>query len=71
MENKKSGRQYAITQLSKHTNVYRGFSIIKCPRTISNPITRYRVSQSGQSYGLFDALTLATGYIDNLYTARR
>ncbi|WP_071604484.1 hypothetical protein [Dickeya dadantii] len=62
-------KEFAVIRLSKHTSIYRGFSVVEYPRTITNSIKRYRVSREGQSYGLFDALALATGYIDSLHNS--
>ncbi|MBB1525659.1 MULTISPECIES: hypothetical protein [Pectobacterium] len=64
------GIDHALIKVSEHTSVYRGFSIIRCPRTATNPITRYRVSQGDQSFGLFDALGQATSYINGLHEMR-
>ncbi|WP_337263353.1 MULTISPECIES: hypothetical protein [unclassified Serratia (in: enterobacteria)] len=61
---------YALTKVSEHTSVYRGFSVIKLPRKACQPITRYHVRQGDQSYGKFDAQAQATGYIDHLYQQR-
>lgn len=61
---------YALTKVSEHTNVYRGFSITRIPRKKVQPVTRYHVSQGDQSYGKFDAQAQATGYIDELYQQR-
>lgn len=58
---------HALTKVSEHTNLYRGFSITRLPRKALNPVTRYHVSQGDQSYGKFDAQAEATGYIDGLY----
>ncbi|EQA4235379.1 hypothetical protein ACX2XH_001486 [Serratia marcescens] len=58
---------HALTKVSEHTNIYRGFCITKLPRKAMNPVTRYQVSQGDQSYGKFDAQAEATGYIDGLY----
>nr|SAY45636.1 Uncharacterised protein [Serratia marcescens] len=61
---------HAIIQVSKHTGIYRGFSITKLPRKKMNPVTRYRVSQGDQSYGKFDAQAEATAYIDYLHLSK-
>lgn len=61
---------HALTRVSEHTNVYRGFCITRIPRKKANPITRYHVSQGDQSYGKFDAQAEATGYIDALHELR-
>nr|WP_237613356.1 hypothetical protein [Pectobacterium parmentieri] len=64
------GIDHALIKLSEHTSIYRGFSIIRYPRTATNPITRYRISQGDQSFGLFDALGQATEYINRLHDMR-
>ncbi|WP_052235282.1 hypothetical protein [Pectobacterium carotovorum] len=64
------GIDHALIKLSEHTSIYRGFSIIRCPRTATNPMTRYRISQGDQSFGLFDALGQATSYINELHSMR-
>lgn len=64
------GIDHALIKVSEHTSVYRGFSITRCPRTATNPITRYRISQGDQSFGLFDALGQATSYINELHGMR-
>ncbi|UAN50102.1 hypothetical protein KGP26_20480 [Serratia sp. JSRIV002] len=61
---------HALTKVSEHTNVYRGFGITRLPRNKFQPVTRYHVSQGDQSYGKFDAQAQATGYIDELYQQR-
>lgn len=61
---------YAIIKISRRSSRYRGFVITHRPRTVTNPIPRYVVSLGDQSFGLFDAQALATGYIDQLYTDR-
>lgn len=62
--------KYAITKLSEHTSLYRGFTVTRLPRNKINRFTRYRVSQNDQSFGLFDAQALATGFIDQLHKER-
>lgn len=58
---------YSIKELSRHSSIYRGFSIVRRPATVLNKITRYEVTLSEQSFGLFDAQAQATGYIDQLH----
>ncbi|THD47006.1 hypothetical protein ERD95_15385 [Enterobacteriaceae bacterium ML5] len=62
---------FAFIKLSEHSDLYRGFTITRLPRNKINRFTRYRVSQNDQSFGLFDAQALATGYIDQLYHAQK
>ncbi|ALX94670.1 hypothetical protein AV650_14395 [Serratia fonticola] len=59
---------HAITKLSRRASRYRGFVITHRRRTATNPISRYEISLGDQSFGLFDAQALATGYIDQLHT---
>lgn len=56
---------YAITKLSEHSSLYRGFTITKNRKAVRT--ARYQVSQGDQSYGKFDAQAQATNYIDRLY----
>jgi len=58
---------YPIKEVSRHSSVYRGFLIVRRPKTVINLITRYEVTLSDQSFGLFDAQAQATGYIDELH----
>lgn len=58
---------HTLVKVSEHTSVYRGFSITRLPRKKMNPVTRYHVWQGDQSYGKFDALAEAIGYINGLY----
>ncbi|MGV8925730.1 MAG: hypothetical protein ACOH2G_08650 [Ewingella sp.] len=57
---------YSIKEVSRHSSLYRGFLIVRRPATVLNKITRYEVTLSEQSFGLFDAQAQATGYIDDL-----
>ncbi len=54
-------------QISPHSFCYRDFDIIKLPRKIMNPITRYHVWYGKDSLGKFDAMAQAIHYIDKLY----
>ncbi|WGL94639.1 hypothetical protein [Arsenophonus nasoniae] len=56
-----------LKQISTHSFGYRNFTIIKLPRKVVNPITRYHVWLDDHSFGKFDALAEATKYIDKLY----
>jgi hypothetical protein len=58
---------HAIKEVSRHSSVYRGFLITRRPKTVINKMTRYEVTLSDQSFGLFDAQAQATGYIDDLH----
>lgn len=55
-----------IRQITEHSFLYRGFTIIKLPRKAVKPITRYHVWLDDQSFGKFDAMAEATNYIDLL-----
>lgn len=55
-----------IRQITEHSFLYRGFTIIKLPRKAMNPVTRYHVWLDDQSFGKFDAMAEAIKYIDLL-----
>lgn len=55
-----------VKQITEHSFMYRGFTIIKLPRKTVTPITRYHVWLDDQSFGKFDAMAEATHYIDLL-----
>ncbi len=55
-----------VKQITEHSFMYRGFTIIKLPRKAVTPITRYHVWLDDQSFGKFDAMVEATKYIDLL-----
>lgn len=61
---------HPITSISRNTSIYRGFVINFRRRTAINLLNRYEVFLGEQSFGLFDAQALATGFIDQLYTER-
>ena len=61
---------YQLIRLSNHSSIYRGFTITQLPRNNINRFKRYRVIQNEQSFGLFDAQALATGFIDELHKER-
>ena len=67
MRRKWGNMQYQIKDVSRHSSIYRGFVIVRRPKTVINLITRYEVTLSDQSFGLFDAQAQATGYIDELH----
>lgn len=58
---------HSIKEVSRHSSIYRGFLIVSRPATVLNKITRYEVTLSEQSFGLFDAQAQATDYIDELH----
>lgn len=56
-----------LIQLSRHSYLYRGFTIQKCPR---NPFTfkhSYRISSNGDYYGRDFALAEAMRTVDQMY----
>ena len=56
-----------LIQLSRHSYLYRGFTIQKCPR---NPFTfkhSYRISSNGDYYGRDFALVEAMRTVDQMY----
>ncbi|WP_371746007.1 hypothetical protein [Proteus mirabilis] len=55
-----------VKQITEHSFMYRGFTIIKLPRKAVTPITRYHVWLDDQSFGKFDAMAEAMHYIDLL-----
>ncbi|HEN3479438.1 TPA: hypothetical protein U5D84_001082 [Yersinia enterocolitica] len=61
---------HPITSISRNTSIYRGFVINFRRRTAINLFNRYEVFLGEQSFGLFDAQALATGFIDQLHTER-
>lgn len=58
---------HSIKEVSRHSSIYRGFLIVRRPATVINKLTRYEITLSEQSFGLFDAQAQATGYIDELH----
>ncbi|CRL65430.1 hypothetical protein BN1805_03345 [Proteus vulgaris] len=60
------GYKMQVKQITEHSFMYRGFTIIKLPRKAVTPITRYHVWLDDQSFGKFDAMAEATHYIDLL-----
>ncbi|CNL62049.1 hypothetical protein [Yersinia aldovae] len=61
---------HPLTAVSRNTSIYRGFVINFRRRTAVNLLNRYEVFLGEQSFGLFDAQALATGFIDQLYAER-
>jgi hypothetical protein len=60
------GYKMQVKQITEHSFMYRGFTIIKLPRKAVTPMTRYHVWLDDQSFGKFDAMAEATKYIDLL-----
>lgn len=61
-----------VKQISTHSQEYRGFIIITLPRNATQKVTLYHVTLSDgvdgcHSFGKFDALAQATGFIDSLF----
>ena len=65
-----SGYKMKVKQITEHSFMYRGFTIIKLPRKAVTPITRYHVWLDDQSFGKFDAMAEAVKYIDGLRKAK-
>ncbi|EKN3362622.1 hypothetical protein QMX33_001946 [Yersinia ruckeri] len=61
---------HVLTRISRNSSGYRGFVINFRRRTAVNLLNRYEVFLGEQSFGLFDAQALATGFIDRLYVER-
>lgn len=59
-----------IEQISTHSFKYRNFQIIKLPAKAMNPVTRFHVQRDDNSFGLFDSMTEAKKYIDELWGIR-
>lgn len=60
----------SIEQVSTHSFKYRNFQIIKLPAKAMNPVTRFHVQRDDNSFGLFDSMTEAKKYIDELWGIR-
>jgi hypothetical protein len=58
-------RPHALIQLSKHTFVYRGFTIHKCPRHSETSRTAYQLMSNGDF-----ALAEAMRTVDNMVKGR-
>lgn len=61
---------FQLIQLSNHSYIYRGFTLIVLPKKAMQPVTRYHVRYGDQSFGKFDAQVKATNYIDSLFMQR-
>lgn len=55
-----------LVQLSRHSYIYRGFTIHKCPRNSVTSKTAYSVTNDGNYLGRDFALAEAIQTIDNL-----
>ncbi|WP_435954085.1 DUF4761 family protein [Dryocola sp. BD626] len=56
----------ALIQLSKHSFVYRGFTIHKCPRNSITMKTAYSVLNNGNYFGRDFALSEAMKTVDTI-----
>ncbi|CAM3264908.1 MULTISPECIES: hypothetical protein [Yersinia] len=61
---------HSITPISKNSKGYRSFVLAYRRSTAINPIARYEVLLGDQSFGYFYSQSLATQYIDWLYSQR-
>ncbi|QUG76356.1 DUF4761 family protein [Erwinia sp. E602] len=61
-----NNRQRALVQLSKHTFVYRGFTIHKCPRNSKTELTSYQLLSDGNYFGRDFALAEAMCTVDKM-----
>jgi hypothetical protein len=60
----------ALVQLSKHTFVYRGFTIHKCPRHSETSRTAYQLMSNGDYFGRDFALAEAMRTVDKMVKGR-
>ncbi|EPJ5822022.1 DUF4761 family protein [Pluralibacter gergoviae] len=60
-----------LIQLSRHSYVYRGFTIHKCPRNSTTMKQAYSVLNSGNYFGRDFALAEACKTIDRIINSRR
>ncbi|WP_269934815.1 DUF4761 family protein [Serratia liquefaciens] len=60
----------ALVQLSKHTFVYRGFTIQKCPRHSETSRTAYQLMSNGDYFGRDFALAEAMRTVDKMVKGR-
>ncbi|EPA9109428.1 DUF4761 family protein [Serratia liquefaciens] len=63
-------KQRALIQLSKHTFVYRGFTIQKCPRHSETNRTAYQLVSNGDYFGRDFALAEAMRTVDKMVKGR-
>ncbi|MBN5434788.1 DUF4761 family protein [Serratia marcescens] len=61
----------ALIQLSKHTFVYRGFTIQKCPRHSETNRTAYQLVSNGDYFGRDFALAEAMRTVDKMINGKR
>ncbi|HCM64401.1 MAG TPA: hypothetical protein DIT05_17925 [Morganella sp. (in: Bacteria)] len=62
-----SDGKFQLVRYKSHCSIYRGFNVYKLPRNKIRKVTQYRVTMGDDSYGMFDALAEALGFIDGLY----
>lgn len=67
----KNTQPRALVQLSKHTFVYRGFTIQKCSRHSVTNRTAYQLVSNGNYFGRDFALAEAMRTVDNMISNRR
>ncbi len=60
----------ALIQLSKHTFIYRGFTIQKCPRHSETSRTAYQLMSNGDYFGRDFALAEAMRTVDKMVKGR-
>ncbi|MGP3146871.1 DUF4761 family protein [Serratia bockelmannii] len=61
----------ALIQLSKHTFVYRGFTIQKCQRHSETNRTAYQLVSNGDYFGRDFALAEAMHTVDKMINGKR
>lgn len=61
----------ALVQLSKHTFVYRGFTIQKCPRHSATNRSAYQLVSNGNYLGRDFALAEAMQTVDGMISGSR
>ncbi|MEA9445065.1 hypothetical protein SK355_07270 [Candidatus Fukatsuia symbiotica] len=59
------------TPISRHSQEYRGFTLVRLPKTVTQPITRYHLWLGDQSFGKVDTVAQATDYIDQLHQTKK
>ncbi|WP_119797604.1 MULTISPECIES: hypothetical protein [Candidatus Fukatsuia] len=62
---------YPPTPISRHSQEYRGFTLVRLPRTVAQPITRYHLWLGDRSFGKVDTVAQATDYIDQLHQMKK
>ncbi|WP_342221603.1 hypothetical protein [Candidatus Fukatsuia endosymbiont of Tuberolachnus salignus] len=57
--------------ISRHSQEYRGFTLVRLPRTAAQPMIRYHLWLGDQSFGKVDTLVQATDYINQLHQTKK